>query len=629
MTIENKSNEKNKLLGEWMVKNYAGKVQFRGKWSGGNVSFPNFDAKKFTFWVKIDEVFGGDFRRMELADAKRLIEGYVRGQEFAEVDEERKGSYFDAVGSDKRDNVVIRLEKAIVAIGKSLYNKTCYRKCVVDGVDKPVKVRVGKTTIWFVEDPWNKCWYFVGSGFLIWLCHLLLTLVSSGRIKKEIKGGIKKLLKSGLKRELKRDHLMAAAVDVGTIATDRIIDAIDKESSSGGFFERKDLDASIKRIEKRFDRGSTEININGLGIVSDINGYFKRVLDILDSLTGRCLDGAEVSREKAERMRQLKLLGNFQKVVTKVLKAASGMEVFLSELPYVYNLTDMLFFTAKDGETTYRSQTKNVTRTKFAVYAAIVEDMVNKRILGWKLDKYGNFESKVEFTAGFDKYFRELNISAAEIAEAVEILDMDENKDIGGLVWSVGKIDEMNTVKEETITAVKAVQIKKNVYGSLHVAGKGMMQDFGPTKTEDQTWVYSAKKDLIVYGSVENIGAFAFNGCSKLRSVTIREGVRSIGKYAFFGCATLETITIPKTVVEIGYDAFGGCKNLKYVVVISEYSNGYFKGLDKRFDKDAFSSGIHPSACLFVHKLVRSDFERLWGEVFKENIKNLEEWGTA
>lgn len=56
--------------------------------------------------------------------------------------------------------------------------------------------------------------------------------------------------------------------------------------------------------------------------------------------------------------------------------------------------------------------------------------------------------------------------------------------------------------------------------------------------------------------SVTSIGGSAFNGCSRLTSVTIPNSVTSIGENAFQGCSGLTSVTIPNSVTSIGSYAF-------------------------------------------------------------------------
>ncbi len=67
--------------------------------------------------------------------------------------------------------------------------------------------------------------------------------------------------------------------------------------------------------------------------------------------------------------------------------------------------------------------------------------------------------------------------------------------------------------------------------------------------------------------SVTSIGAWAFNGCTGLTSITIPDGVTSIGGYAFSGCTGLTSVTIPDSVTSIGDSAFYGCTGLTSITI--------------------------------------------------------------
>lgn len=64
-----------------------------------------------------------------------------------------------------------------------------------------------------------------------------------------------------------------------------------------------------------------------------------------------------------------------------------------------------------------------------------------------------------------------------------------------------------------------------------------------------------------------DIGESAFEGCTKLRNVGLKDGVIKIGKRAFANCKNLKSLTIPRTVVSIAPDAFVG-SGLKTVTLL-------------------------------------------------------------
>ncbi|MBR7052140.1 MAG: leucine-rich repeat domain-containing protein [Bacteroidaceae bacterium] len=63
-------------------------------------------------------------------------------------------------------------------------------------------------------------------------------------------------------------------------------------------------------------------------------------------------------------------------------------------------------------------------------------------------------------------------------------------------------------------------------------------------------------KEIYIKGTVANIGANVFNGCTQLTTVTIGNAVTSIGADAFKGCSRLTEVEIPASVETIGEYAF-------------------------------------------------------------------------
>lgn len=57
-------------------------------------------------------------------------------------------------------------------------------------------------------------------------------------------------------------------------------------------------------------------------------------------------------------------------------------------------------------------------------------------------------------------------------------------------------------------------------------------------------YVPGSLKSITITGG-ENVGEYAFRGCSFLTSITIPNSVTSIGHGAFYGCSNLESMTIP------------------------------------------------------------------------------------
>lgn len=97
--------------------------------------------------------------------------------------------------------------------------------------------------------------------------------------------------------------------------------------------------------------------------------------------------------------------------------------------------------------------------------------------------------------------------------------------------------------------------------------------------------------------NVTMMGANAFSGCSKLKTVILPSGsaLTAIGEKAFYQCTALTKITIPVKVKTIGNQAFYRCKKLKTVTIQTT------KLTTKTVGAKAFS-GIYAQATIKVPK---------------------------
>ncbi len=71
---------------------------------------------------------------------------------------------------------------------------------------------------------------------------------------------------------------------------------------------------------------------------------------------------------------------------------------------------------------------------------------------------------------------------------------------------------------------------------------------------------------VVIPKGVETIGAYAFCGCSDLRSVKMPDTVITIEKSAF-ACSGIKEIRCSRSLKIIGVDAFRGCSQLEYVLL--------------------------------------------------------------
>lgn len=74
-------------------------------------------------------------------------------------------------------------------------------------------------------------------------------------------------------------------------------------------------------------------------------------------------------------------------------------------------------------------------------------------------------------------------------------------------------------------------------------------------------------KSVIIKANIEEIKEETFRRCRKLEKVELPDSVKSIGEYAFDECDKLDSIKIPENVMHMGNGVFERCFNLKNVVI--------------------------------------------------------------
>lgn len=79
---------------------------------------------------------------------------------------------------------------------------------------------------------------------------------------------------------------------------------------------------------------------------------------------------------------------------------------------------------------------------------------------------------------------------------------------------------------------------------------------------------YNAKFTEVVFGgSATQIGTYAFEDCTNLKSIDFGSRVITIGSNAFEGCTSLSSVTLPDTITSMGSGCFYDCSNLESVTL--------------------------------------------------------------
>lgn len=65
-------------------------------------------------------------------------------------------------------------------------------------------------------------------------------------------------------------------------------------------------------------------------------------------------------------------------------------------------------------------------------------------------------------------------------------------------------------------------------------------------------------REIVIPGSVKEVGVMAFWGCSGLEEIVLKDGVESLGEYAFADCPALRTVQVPESILYLNTRSFDG-----------------------------------------------------------------------
>lgn len=111
-------------------------------------------------------------------------------------------------------------------------------------------------------------------------------------------------------------------------------------------------------------------------------------------------------------------------------------------------------------------------------------------------------------------------------------------------------------------TSLTAIEVKK---GSKYYSYAGNALVTADKKT--LIAVPGGKRTYIIPSTITSINSYAFEGCSKLTSITVPKGVKTIGTDVFSYCTSLQSISLPSGLTSIGSWAFNNCTSLKAVTL--------------------------------------------------------------
>ncbi len=133
------------------------------------------------------------------------------------------------------------------------------------------------------------------------------------------------------------------------------------------------------------------------------------------------------------------------------------------------------------------------------------------------------------------------------------------------------------------VAGITTLSSRADTLGNLSYTGNGTSITI--TDCLDNTSGAVVVPSLINGKPVTEIGAGAFQGCTKITSVTLPATVTSLGTYSFFDCTSLASINLPEGVTFLGNNSFYHCGKLKSITIPSTVTSSdgafYRSGLEK------------------------------------------------
>ena len=102
--------------------------------------------------------------------------------------------------------------------------------------------------------------------------------------------------------------------------------------------------------------------------------------------------------------------------------------------------------------------------------------------------------------------------------------------------------------------------------GTVTLSGTGPMYAYNNTDNKSPFNGYGKVRSLVAGEGVTGIGNYAFYGCPALTEIDLGQ-VSTVGIYAFYGCTSLLSVDLPQSVSLVGACAFEKCSQLRTVTV--------------------------------------------------------------
>ncbi len=122
-----------------------------------------------------------------------------------------------------------------------------------------------------------------------------------------------------------------------------------------------------------------------------------------------------------------------------------------------------------------------------------------------------------------------------------------------------------NLIVRGTLNNADIESIKNSMTSLVSIDMSGVNMDKLP-----ESFLYNNKKisKVVLPESLNEIGGYAFQHCSRLQEITLPENLQVIRHHAFYGTG-ISAVNLPSSIVDIEYNAFEECRYLKNIIIPS------------------------------------------------------------
>ena len=102
---------------------------------------------------------------------------------------------------------------------------------------------------------------------------------------------------------------------------------------------------------------------------------------------------------------------------------------------------------------------------------------------------------------------------------------------------------------------------------TLFITGTGDTYDYNVNSNKSAFYWNQTVENIYIANGITGIGDYIFDGCTKVKSISLPSSVAKIGRGAFYQCRGLEAVSIPDTLSVIEGEAFGDCQKLSDITL--------------------------------------------------------------